>query len=174
MSAEIRQLTPGLSMWGTALPVLTREGDNLAVHRALDEAREGDVLVVNAQAFRDRAVFGDVLGQAFLERGVRGVVVDGAVRDVEGLQRMGMPTFARAVTPAGPFKDGPGTVGEAVACGGVVCRPGDVVLGDGDGVVVVPAGRAGAVLAATLRQAEVERLLRVRIATEAHQPGRPH
>jgi regulator of RNase E activity RraA len=123
---------------GPALPILTRAGDNLAIHRALDDARPGDVLVVSAQADVSRALIGDIIGEIMVARGVAGAVIDGAVRDAATLQ---LPVFARAVTPAGPFKDGPGVIGEAVACGGVVVNPGDLVVADSDGVAIVPRAR---------------------------------
>ncbi|MGO1267630.1 MAG: RraA family protein, partial [Microbacterium gubbeenense] len=134
---SIRPMTSHAVMAGTVYPILVREGDNLAIHRALDEVRPGDVLVINGFGELNRSVFGGILGEACIALGVRGVVIDGSVRDVEDLDRMGLPVYARGVTPAGPYKNGPGTIGEAVACGGIVCHPGDAIIGDQDGVVVV-------------------------------------
>ncbi|MFC7343933.1 RraA family protein [Saccharopolyspora griseoalba] len=142
LDGGIRACTEATALVGTALPVHTRAGDNLAIHRALDEARPGDVLVINGQSDRTRAVIGDLIGEIMASRGVLGAIVDGAVRDVAALSAQGLAIFARAVTPAGPFKNGPGSVGSPVAVGGVVVSPGDVVVADADGVAVVPAGRA--------------------------------
>jgi regulator of RNase E activity RraA len=138
MHSSIAARTPGAHCVGPALTVHTREGDNLAVHRALDDAVPGDVLVVNGFGDLTRAVFGDLLAEVCLARGVAGVVIDGAVRDVAAIGDLGLPLWARAVTPAGPTKTGPGRIGGRVACGGVVVEPGDLVVADTDGVAVVP------------------------------------
>ena len=137
MASAIRPMTKHARFHGTILPVLTREGDNLAIHRALDEAIPGDVLVINGNAEVNRAVFGDLLAEICLARGIAGVVIDGAVRDVDEIEALGLPVFARDVNPAGPSKTGPGTVGIPVACGNVVCNPGDAIIGDRDGIIVV-------------------------------------
>jgi regulator of RNase E activity RraA len=143
MDGAIGPVTPVRTrLCGTALPVLTRAGDNLAVHRALDEARPGDVLVISGQADPSRALIGDLIGEIMRARKVRGAIVDGAARDAAELARQGLAVFARGLTPAGPFKNGPGVIGRTIACGGVVVGPGDVVVADEDGVAVVPAERA--------------------------------
>ncbi|MGA5900365.1 RraA family protein [Streptomyces venetus] len=133
---------------GTALPVLTVAGDNKAVIAALDHIRPGDILVINAFGYDGRAVIGDNLAQRFAVHGAVGAVVDGFVRDAAIIEELQVPVFARGLTPAGPFKNGPGTIGEAVAIGGVVVNPGDIVAADGDGVIVVPPHRAEEALAA--------------------------
>jgi regulator of RNase E activity RraA len=133
---------------GTVLPVLTSSGDNAAVIEALEYAREGDLLVVNGFGHTHRALVGDQLARRFAGQGVRGAVIDGAVRDRDTIADLRFPVWARATTPAGPFKNGPGVIGEPVAVGGIVAAAGDVVVADGDGVIVVPAGRAAAVLTA--------------------------
>ena len=94
MAAKIRCMTPGLVLAGAVLPILAWEGDNLAIHAALDIAQPGDVLVVNANGEVNRSVFGDILAEICLKRGVRGVVIDGAVRDVDAIIEFGLPTFA--------------------------------------------------------------------------------
>lgn len=137
MASVIRHVAGKPSFFGTILPVLTREGDNLAIHRALDDAQPGDVLVINGNGETNRAVFGDLLGEVCLARKVAAVVIDGAVRDIEELDVMGLPVYARAVNPAGPSKTGPGLVGTAVACAHVVCNPGDAIVGDRDGIIVI-------------------------------------
>lgn len=137
MASAIHHVAGKPSFFGTILPILTREGDNLAIHRALDDAQPGDVLVVNGNGETNRAVFGDLLGEICLLKKVSAVVVDGAVRDIEELDVMGLPTYARAVNPAGPSKNGPGQVGAPIACANVVCNPGDAILGDRDGVIVI-------------------------------------
>lgn len=145
LEGDIRAMWPGATCTGPALPVYTRAGDNLAVHRALDIAQPGDVLVVNGQGDTTRALLGGLIARRARMRGLAGIVVDGAVRDVDEIESSGLPVFARASTPAGPYKNGPAEVGLPVACGGVVCSPGDIVCGDADGVAIVPQARAARV-----------------------------
>ncbi|TQM36755.1 RraA family protein [Pseudonocardia cypriaca] len=142
----IRLVTERCELLGNALTVDVRAGDNLAIHRALDDAHPGDVLVVNGHGDTTRALIGDLIGEIMISAGVTGAVIDGAVRDVRALSELGLTVYARAVTPAGPFKDGPGSIGVPVAVGGVVVAPGDVIVGDADGVVVVPRRRVEEVL----------------------------
>jgi RraA family protein len=163
MDGGIRLLTRRAALLGNALTVDVRSGDNLAIHRALDEAHPGDVLVVNGHGDITRALIGDLIGEIMVNAGVTGAVVDGAVRDVEALSEMGLAVYARAVTPAGPFKDGPGAIGAPVAVGGVVVAPGDVLVGDADGVVVVPRQRVQEVVDAVDGIGEKEQALRQRI-----------
>ncbi|MFJ9626076.1 RraA family protein [Streptomyces sp. NPDC091280] len=132
----------GAKAVGTALPVLTVAGDNKAVIDALDHIRPGDILVINAFGYEGRAIIGDNLAQRFAVFGAAGAVVDGYVRDAAIIEKLGVPVFARGLTPAGPFKNGPGAIGEPVAIGGVVVHPGDIVAADGDGVIVIPPHRA--------------------------------
>ncbi|MGW8379044.1 NAD(P)-binding domain-containing protein [Streptomyces sp. ODS28] len=155
LDSGISTLWPGARAVGTARTVWTRAGDNQALHEAVRIAEPGDVLVVNGEGDVSRALVGELIAERARARGVVGMVLDGAARDVEVLTEMGFPVWARAVTPAGPYKSGPGRVGVPVAVGGVVCRPGDLVCADGDGVAVVPAERAATVLAAA-REVEAE------------------
>lgn len=162
----ISAIWSGARAVGAALPVLTVAGDNRAVIDALDHIRPGDILVINAFGFDGRAIMGDNLAQRFDVLGATGAVVDGYVRDRVIIERLGFPVFARGLTPAGPFKNGPGTIGEPVAIGGVVVNPGDIVAADEDGVIFVPAHRAAEVIAAVAeiealeasKDAEVERM----------------
>ncbi|WP_419999942.1 RraA family protein [Streptomyces boninensis] len=163
MDGGIRLCTERAALLGNALTVDVRSGDNLAIHRALDEARPGDVLVVNGHGDITRALIGDLIGEIMVNAGVVGAVVDGAVRDVQALSEMGLAVYARAITPAGPFKDGPGTIGAPVAVGGLVVAAGDVLVADADGVVVVPRQRVGEVVAAVDGIGEKEEALRRRI-----------
>jgi regulator of RNase E activity RraA len=127
---------------GPALTVQTRPGDNLVIHRALDLAEPGDVLVVDGGGYDGRAVIGEIMVRYAATRGLAAIVVDGAVRDVEGLAESPVAVFARSINHLGPYKDGPGQVHGVVQVGGTVVRSGDVVVGDADGVVVLPASRA--------------------------------
>ena len=133
---------------GAALTVRTRPGDNLVVHRALDLAEPGDVLVVDGGGALDRALLGEIMARYAAARGLAALVLDGAVRDVEGLAAGALPVFARGVNHLGPYKDGPGEIGGPVHAGGTVVRAGDVVVGDADGVAIVPRERTAEVVAA--------------------------
>lgn len=136
----------GARLVGNAFCVWTRAGDNLAVHDALDRTAPGDVLVVNGDGYIRRALLGELIGVKARARGLAGFVLDGAARDLDDLEQLGLPVFARASTPAGPYKDGPYRLLEPTAVGGVAVQPGDAVLGDRDGVVVVPRAELPAVL----------------------------
>ncbi|RVU23181.1 DUF1932 domain-containing protein [Streptomyces antnestii] len=173
LDSGISALWPGARAVGRALTVWTRAGDNQALHQAIKRAEPGDVLVVNGEGDVSRALIGELIAERARAAGVVGIVLDGAARDVETLAEMGFPVWARAVTPAGPYKFGPGRVGVPVAVGGVVCRTGDLVAADGDGVAIVPADRAAVVLAAA-REVEAEEARRradIRAAATTVMPG---
>ena len=163
MDGGIRPFTTSTRLVGTALPILTRAGDNLAIHRALDDAQPGDVLVINGQGDLSRALIGDLIGQIMVNKGVLGAIIDGATRDAETLAAQGLVIFARAATPAGPFKNGPGVIGAPVAVGGVVVSPGDIVVADADGVVIVPRQRGGWAADQVAQVIDKEEALRRRI-----------
>lgn len=168
LDGGIAPIWPGAKAVGCALPVMTVAGDNKAVIAALDHVRPGDMLVINAFGYEGRAIMGDNLAQRFDVFGAVGAVVDGYVRDRDIIAELGFPVFARGLTPAGPWKNGPGVIGEPVAIGGVVVNAGDIVAADGDGVIVIPPRRADEVLAAVQeivaleasKDAEVEQLRR--------------
>ncbi|MDA3630638.1 hypothetical protein OU415_34770 [Saccharopolyspora sp. WRP15-2] len=146
---------------GPALTVKTRPGDNLVVHKAADLARPGDVLVIDAGGDTTRAIVGDLLCRYATSREIAGIVLDGAARDVAELGELGLPVFARAISHLGPYKNGPGEIGRAVSIAGMTVRSGDVVVGDADGVVAVPAAHLDTVATAA------EALLRAEAATVA-------
>jgi len=136
----------GLPVCGVAVTVNARPGDNLMVHKALEVAGPGDVVVVSTNGNTTSAIFGELMGTAAVAAGLGGIVVDGAIRDVGGLEALGFPAFSRSVTPGGCDKDGPGEINVPIACGNTVVLPGDLVVGDEDGVVVVPREDAEVVL----------------------------
>lgn len=140
MSTAIRSLTaPELRLAGPAVTVKVFPGDNLMVHKSLDVAQPGDVIVVDAGGSPMNAAMGDLVATKARHRGVAGFLVDGLIRDLPGILALGdFPVFARGVTPIGPLHRGPGEVNFPVCAGGVVVHPGDVVVGDLNGVVVVP------------------------------------
>ena len=140
MSPEIRSLTNSdLRLVGPACTVKVYPGDNLMVHKSLDIAQPGDVVVVDASSSSLTAVLGDIVSTKARHRGIAGFVVDGLIRDLPGIRALeDFPVFARGVTPIGPLHRGPGEINHAVCAGGIVVNPGDVIIGDLNGVVVVP------------------------------------
>ena len=168
---SIRPITQAARFCGTALTVWTRARDNLAPYAALDRARPGDVLVVAADGYDQAAVVGDILAGMARNAGVAAVVTDGLVRDVPGLDEAGIPVFGLGVSPNSPHKDGPGEIGFAVTLGGVVVEAGDLLVGDGDGVVVVPRATLVATAAALLDVREKERAMDAAVRGGAARPG---
>ena len=142
---RIRCVTRAASFTGVALTVRTRERDNLAPWAAIRFARPGNVLVVETGVAVEASVLGDVLVGIARNAGIVALVTDGLVRDVPGMDAVGIPVFARGVTPNSPHKTGPGWIGVPITLGGQSVAPGDVVVGDGDGVVVVPQAELEAV-----------------------------
>ncbi len=137
---------PGIGLCGPALTVRAAPGDFLMVQKALDLARPGDVLAVDGGGFLDQAIFGDVLAAYAVSRGLAGFVVDGAVRDVAAIAAGDFPVYSRGVSPRGPTRAGPGEINVPVSIGGMVVHPGDILVGDADGLVAVPVAAAGEVL----------------------------
>lgn len=141
---------------GPAFTVRVRPGDNLFLHKALDIAKPGDVIVCDAAGALDNAILGELMGRYAVTRGVAAIVINGAVRDLAGLASLPIPVYARGVTPNGPFKSGPGEIGYPVAVGGVAISSGDLVVGDEDGLIVLPRTEAPAVLARARDHVAVE------------------
>jgi regulator of RNase E activity RraA/3-hydroxyisobutyrate dehydrogenase-like beta-hydroxyacid dehydrogenase len=139
----------GATLIGRARTVLTAGGDNLGIQHLVQNAREGDVIVVDGQADTSRALVGELIAGRLMAKGVRGMVIDGAFRDAEDLQAMGFPIWCRARSAAGPYKNGPYRHGVPAAIGGVVCHEGDLVIADGDGVTFVRPAEAPALLTAS-------------------------
>ena len=136
----------GVPACGLALTVNCRPADNLMVHKALQLAERGDIVVVATGGNTVSAVFGGLMCEAASAKGIGGIVVDGALRDVEDLTRLKFPAFSRALCPGGCDKDGPGEINVPISCGHTVVCPGDLIVGDRDGVVVVPRDHAADVL----------------------------
>jgi 4-hydroxy-4-methyl-2-oxoglutarate aldolase len=132
---------------GVALVCDAGPGDNLALFAALEFASPGDVIVVATREYRGAAVLGDLLAGMARNGGVAGIVTDGLVRDVAGLARVGLPVYCAGVSPNSPSRCGPGVVGEPIVIAGLAVACGDIVVGDGDGVVVVPRAAAAGVAA---------------------------
>jgi 4-hydroxy-4-methyl-2-oxoglutarate aldolase len=160
MGPAIKPVYGGAKLLGPAYPVRSTGADNLAWHRAIELAPAGSVLVAATGAYVGAGFFGAVMATACRARGIAGLVTDGACRDCDELEAMGFPVFAAGASPGGTAKLDFGDVGVPVECGGVTVRPGDVVFGDRDGVVVVAAEQAEAVFARA--RATVEREATVR------------
>ena len=148
MTPQIRLVTkPGIvNMVGVALTVKTRCGDNLMLHQALDMAGEGDILVVANEQGRDRSLLGEIMYRQGERQKIAGFVFDAPIRDRLALSGGGVPLYATGSTPGGPYKEGPGEVNVPISCGGVHVTPGDIVVGDADGVIVIPRMDAARVL----------------------------
>jgi len=142
------------SMAGPALTVRTRPGDNLMVHKALDLAQPGDIVVVDAGGDLTNAIIGELMQSYAIQRKLGGIVINGAIRDLDALRAGSLPVYAAGVTHRGPYKDGPGEINVAVSFDGMVVEPGDLVIGDNDGILCIPFDQVEAVLeAASAKQA---------------------
>lgn len=141
---------------GTAVTVKTRPGDNQALHRAYDLLRPGDILVVDGGGDLTQALVGEIMMSRARQMGVAGFVIDGAIRDVDAFLQSDFPCYARGVTHRGPYKSGPGEINVPIAVDGMVVMPGDVVVGDTDGVVAFDRADAAELLALVRQQEERE------------------
>jgi RraA family protein len=137
LSPEIRNLVNSEPLVGPACTVKVFPGDNLMIHKALDVAKPGDVVVVDTSGSQRNAVLGDLVTNKAKHRGIAGFIVDGLVRDLPGLVEAGLPVYARGVTPFGPLHRGPGELNYSICCGGIVVNPGDIIVADMSGVAVV-------------------------------------
>ncbi len=163
--ASLRPFHRGGILAGPAVTVKARPGDNLMVHAALDRAQPGDVVVVDAGGDLTNAIIGELMVAHAAHRGLAGIVINGAIRDVVAIREGDFPIYALGVSHRGPYKDGPGEVNYPIAIAGMVVMPGDLVLGDEDGLVVVPFDDVEAVHAAAAKKhaaetAQLERIAR--------------
>lgn len=145
----LRPMHSSGGMAGVALTVRARPGDNLMLHKAIDMAQPGDVIVCDAGGDLTNALMGELMLAYAVKRGVVGFVLNGAIRDVDAFRTVNLPTFAAGVTHRGPYKDGPGEINVPISLGGMVIEPGDIVIGDSDGVLSVPLAEAEEILAKT-------------------------
>ena len=137
MDARIKSLARGMKIVGPALTVRVPPTDNLMIHKALTMIKPGDVLVIEGGGNHSWALLGFLMVSTAQELGVAGIVVDGCVRDAQEIRKSGFPVFSAGLSPNGPFKEGPGEINYPISCGGQVVRPGDIIIADDDGVVVL-------------------------------------
>ena len=155
------------NMVGVALTVKARPGDNLMLHKALNMIEPGDVVVVSNEGDRSQSLMGEVMAAYAKSRGVAGFVFDGPMRDIDSLYDGGVPFYATGTTPGGPFKEGPGEINVPIACGGIMVNPGDIIVGDPDGVIVIPRRDAERVLEAARKFMEQDQS-KLKAAQEGH------
>lgn len=167
VDARIAPLDPSTRLVGPALTIDIRPSDNLMIHYALTKAKAGDVLVIDAKGFLDAGPWGDLLTLAAQKIGIAGLVIDGAVRDASSIIEMGFPVFCRGLSIKGTNKHQPGKVNEPVTVGSVVVRPGDIIMGDRDGVVLVAREDVEQVIKASEERERKEEVIRRRLAQGA-------
>lgn len=146
----------GGKLVGPALTVKVGPGDNLMVHKAIDIARPGDVIVVDAGGINTQAIIGEIMSSLAERNGVAGMVIDGAIRDADALAQSDFPVYASGVTHRGPYKNGPGEINVPVVIGDAVVNPGDLIIGDDDGLLALPQAMAAETIALALLQAKKE------------------
>ncbi|SUB02407.1 4-hydroxy-2-oxoglutarate aldolase [Pannonibacter phragmitetus] len=152
----LRPMHASGGMAGVALTVKSRPGDNLMLHKAIDMAVPGDVIVVDGGGDLTNALMGELMLAYAVKKGVAGFVLNAAIRDADAFVSTNLPTFAAGVTHRGPYKDGPGEINVPISIGGMVIEPGDIMLGDSDGVLCVPLADAQAILSRTQAKQDAE------------------
>jgi RraA family protein len=172
LSGRIAPLAPSMRFAGPAITVEVRPGDNLMIHAAMAIAQPGDVLVIDGKGDLNSALMGEIMSQQCVALGVVGVVIDGAVRDSEAIRELGFPMYAAGLNPNGPTKFVPGRLNHPISIGGVSVHPGDLVVGDADGVTVIERDKAAALLplAAEKVAAENKRIADIK-SRKALRPG---
>jgi 4-hydroxy-4-methyl-2-oxoglutarate aldolase len=164
LQPPIRAIQQDVSIAGSAVTVLAQPGDNWMLHVAVEQCRPGDVLVVACTTENDDGMFGDLLATSLVARGVAGLVIDAGVRDTAELRRMGFPVWSRAVHARGTVKATLGSVNVPVVIGGQYVKPGDAIVADDDGIVVVPFATVDAAIAASRKRVLNEEAKRARLA----------
>lgn len=163
MDAGIRPAYDEIEMAGSAITVKAAPGDNLIIHKAITMAEPGDVLVIDCNGYCDTGHVGELMCNSCQANGLAGLVIDGAYRDSREIVEMGFPVYGRGVNPRGPLKQDPGSINVTVSCGGVSVDPGDIVVGDDDGLAVIPQDGATKVLELAHEKLEAEDDTRERV-----------
>ena len=166
--ADLRPMHRGDPMSGPAFTVKVRPGDNLMIHKALEMAMPGDVIVVDGGGDLTNALVGEIMTSVGRHRKLAGMVIYGAVRDAAALKESDFPVFAAGVTHRGPYKDGPGEINTSIAINGMVIEPGDLMIGDDDGFLCVPYDQAEALYAAAIAKGALEAALMKQIRSGAY------
>ena len=169
MDADIKPVDISMKVLGTAITVDTNDGDNFPIHLATYGGKPGYVMIIDGKGYKDRAYFGDLIIGAANAVGLKGMIIDGYSRDREGTIEIGMPVFSKGFMPRGPIKKNPGKINVTIMCGGVKVNPGDLIMGDADGVAVVPRDKIEEVLAAAEEKLayEVKRVKTIKNYEEA-------
>jgi len=154
--SRLRPMHNGTPMAGPALTVRTRPGDNLFIHKAIAMASPGDVIIVDAGGDLTNALIGEIMAHMAAVKGLGGFVINGAIRDAKVIKAKDLPVFAAGVTHRGPYKDGPGEINTTIAIDGMVIQPGDLIIGDDDGILCVPFDQVESVYKATLAKSNAE------------------
>jgi 4-hydroxy-4-methyl-2-oxoglutarate aldolase len=172
LHGRIAPLAPSMRFAGPALTVEVRPGDNLMIHAAMAIAKPGDVIVVDGKGDLASALIGEIMSQQCVALGIAAVVIDGAVRDSEAIRELGFPMYAAGLNPNGPTKCVPGRLNHPISIGGVTVHPGDLVVGDADGVTVIERAKAAAMLplAAEKLASETKRIADIK-SRKALRPG---
>lgn len=157
MDYRIKPISSGMKIIGTAATLSLRPGDNLFLHHAIYTGKEGFILVVDGKGHTENAYLGELMALAAKAVGLNGIVIDGLVRDKQALEELGFPIFAKGFIPNGPLKDGPGEMNAPISCGGVSVHPGDLIVGDDDGVIVVPLNKIEDILIKAEEKREYEK-----------------
>jgi regulator of RNase E activity RraA len=146
LGGRIAPLAPSMKFAGPAITVEVRPGDNLMIHAAMAIAKPGDVIIVDGKGDLNSALIGEIMSQQCVALGIAAVVIDGAARDAEAIRELGFPLYAAGLNPNGPTKFVPGRLNHPISIGGVSVNPGDLVVGDGDGVTVIERDKAASIL----------------------------
>jgi len=163
MFHNLKPLFLNIKLVGFALTVRTYPSDNLMCHLGIKLARPGDVIVVSTDGYVDAGYWGEIMTTIAIKRGIRGLVIDGGVRDISAITKLGFPVFCRGIIPKGTFKSHPGCINIPISCGGVSVSPGDIVVGDDDGIAIVPKKIAKLVLKKAKEAGEKEKVMKEKV-----------